>query len=85
MFANCFSRSLSRSLALSFIVGKGDLVNIISQSSMVSVLAESPEVLRAVGARTLQEMGLGGSEDVMSVTSSQTPIDAFRLMSEKVQ
>ena len=69
---------------LIFLSFPGDIVNIISQSSIVSVLAENKDVIHTVGGMTLHEIGLDQKSEVFSITSVQTAVDAFRLMNSKV-
>lgn len=58
----------------------GDVVNIVTQSALVQTLGANLERFKAVGGRTLEELGLGQRGTVLSVTENQPLQDAFDLI-----
>jgi len=62
---------------------KQELANIITQSAMVKVLGDNLKHFGDFGKKTLEEVGLGASKKIYSVTSDELAIDAFKLMLDK--
>jgi len=60
---------------------KGDVVNVISQSSLIKHLNAHMDSI-SVADRTVEEMG-GGTKPVLSVSMSDTILSAFELMASK--
>ena len=63
----------------------GDLMNIITQSDVIKMLHEhSGQVPQSLLGATLAELHLG-DQDVVTVKSTDSYWDAFRVMNDKVQ
>lgn len=60
----------------------GDLVNMVTQSSVVALLANNLGELASVTDLTLTELGMATPTKVLSIRSSQPIRDAFRLIRE---
>lgn len=60
----------------------GDIVNILTQSSIVHLLAERCEELTVVTSLTLEELGMADPKPIYSIRASQPVKDAFRLIRE---
>jgi len=61
---------------------KGNVVNIISQSSIINFLARHSKELQSQTERTLEELGLG-TKPVVSVKQDTPAIETFRLMDNR--
>ena len=60
------------------------LVNIVSQSTLVKLIAEQGDKFDTVVSKTLEDLGLGGPSEVFSIRSDQAVKDAFDIIRKKV-
>jgi len=60
----------------------GNVVNIISQSSIIHFLSQHKQAIKKLTSRTLQELNIG-TKPVISVKQDTPAIETFRLMDKK--
>lgn len=59
---------------------KGELVNIITQSNLLSFLCANLGVLKPVVSKTLEEIGLAEASHVITLPASATTLEGFELL-----
>lgn len=62
----------------------GDIVNIITQSAMLRLIADRLPEIGDLGRKPISDLGLGGGH-VFTVGSTEPAIAAFRMMKEHVR
>ena len=62
----------------------GDLCNMVTQSSVISLLAENLEPLAPIAGLTLEELGMATPMPVHSIRMNQPVKEAFRIIRDHV-
>lgn len=60
----------------------GDLVNMVTQSSIVDMLARQVDHLKPITDKSLEELGLAEPKNVLTIRASQPVKEAFKLIGE---